>query len=102
MNFTRQLATMINAGLPLIQAFTVLENQSPPAMAKIIRALQREVEGGSNLGLALGKQGKIFNKIYVSLVQAGEVAGALDTILNRLADTLEKQKGIPGQNQGRR
>jgi type IV pilus assembly protein PilC len=99
-NFTRQLATMINAGLPLIQAFSVLENQSSPAMSKVIRSLQRDVEGGANLGVALGKQGKIFNKIYISLVQAGEAAGALDTILNRLADTLEKQKEFRSKTKG--
>lgn len=99
-NFTRQLATMINAGLPLIQAFTVLENQATPAMRKVIRSLQREVEGGANLGAALAKQGKIFDKVYISLVQAGEAAGALDTILNRLADTLEKQKEFRSKTKG--
>lgn len=99
-NFTRQLATMINAGLPLIQAFNILEAQSPPAMQKIVRSLQREVEGGANLGNALAKQGKTFDKVYVSLVQAGEAAGALDTILSRLADTLEKQKEFRSKTQG--
>ncbi len=99
-NFTRQLATMINAGLPLIQAFHILENQSSPAMQKVIRALQRDVEGGSNLGAALAKQGKIFDKVFISLVQAGEAAGALDTILMRLADTLEKQKDFRSKTKG--
>lgn len=99
-NFTRQLATMINAGLPLIQAFGILQDQSKPAMEKVIRQLAREIEGGSNLGVALAKQDKVFSKVYVSLVQAGEAAGALDTILNRLADTLEKQKEFRSKTKG--
>lgn len=99
-NFTRQLATMINAGLPLLKAFSILENQGKPAMRKVIRALVREIEGGSNFGDALTKQQEIFSSVYISLVQAGEAAGALDTILMRLADTMEKQKEFRSKTKG--
>lgn len=98
-NFTRQLATMINAGLPLIQALNLLHSQSKPALEKIIRQMIQDIEGGSNLGDALAKH-DVFSKVYVSLVQAGEAAGALDTILKRLADTLEKQKEFRAKTQG--
>ncbi len=99
-NFTRQLATMINAGLPLIQALTILEAQAKPAMRKVVRRIQRDIEGGANLGEALGKHTKVFDTVFVALVRAGEAAGALDTILNRLADTLEKQKEFRAKTKG--
>lgn len=99
-NFTRQLATMINAGLPMIQAFSILESQAKPAMKKVVKRLQRDIEGGSNLGDALAKQGDVFDTVYIALVKAGEAAGALDTILNRLADTLEKQKEFRAKTKG--
>ncbi len=98
-NFTRQLATMINAGLPLIQALNLLQSQAKPAMEKVLRQMIQDIEGGSNLGDALAKH-QIFDKVYVSLVQAGEAAGALDTILKRLADTLEKQKEFRAKTKG--
>ncbi len=98
-NFTRQLATMINAGLPLIQALNLLQGQAKPAFEKVIRQMVQDIEGGSNLGDALAKH-SIFDKVYVSLVQAGEAAGALDTILLRLADTLEKQKEFRAKTRG--
>lgn len=99
-NFTRQLATMINAGLPLLKAFAILENQGKPAMRKVVRTLTREIEGGSNFGDALTKQDQIFDTVYISLVQAGEAAGALDTILLRLADTMDKQKEFRSKTKG--
>lgn len=99
-NFTRQLATMINAGLPMIQAFAILDAQAKPAMKKVIKRLQRDIEGGANLGDSLAKQGETFDTVYIALVKAGEAAGALDTILNRLADTLEKQKEFRAKTKG--
>ena len=99
-NFTRQLATMINAGLPLLKAFSILESQSKPAMRKVVRKLNREIEGGSNFGDALAKQSDTFSSVYIALVQAGEAAGALDTILLRLADTLETQKEFRAKTKG--
>lgn len=99
-NMTRQLATMINAGLPLIQSFTILESQATPALKKVLRMVIRDIEGGANLGNALKKHPNVFTRIYVSLVEAGEAAGALDKILNRLADTLEKQKEFRAKTKG--
>jgi len=99
-NFTRQLATMINAGLPLLKAFSILEGQSKPAMRKVIRRLNRDIEGGANFGDSLTKEKKTFSPVYISLVQAGEAAGALDTILVRLADTLESQKEFRAKTKG--
>lgn len=99
-NFTRQLATMINAGLPLLKSFAILESQAKPAMRKVIRKLNREIEGGANFGNALSKEKETFSTVYVALVQAGEAAGALDTILLRLADTLEKQKDFRAKTKG--
>lgn len=99
-NITRQLATMINAGLPLIQSFTILESQAKPALKKVLRAVIRDIEGGANLGNALKKHSNVFSTVYISLVEAGEAAGALDVILNRLADTLEKQKEFRAKTKG--
>lgn len=99
-NITRQLATMINAGLPLIQSFTILESQAKPALKKVLRTVIRDIEGGANLGNALKKHSNVFSTVYISLVEAGEAAGALDTILNRLADTLEKQKEFRAKTKG--
>ncbi len=99
-NFTRQLATMINAGLPLLKAFNIIESQAKPALRKVMRRLNREIEGGSNFGDALAKEKDVFSSVYVALVQAGEAAGAMDTILLRLADTLEKQKDFRAKTKG--
>ncbi len=99
-NMTRQLATMINAGLPLIQSFSILEAQSKPALQKVLRAIIRDIEGGTNLGSALRKHDAVFSRVYVSLVEAGEAAGALDKVLARLSDTLEKQKEFRAKTKG--
>lgn len=92
-NFTRQLATMITAGLPLTEALGILEQQSKPAMQKVVSSILKEIEGGSSLADGMAKQeGTVFSRVYIALVRAGEAAGVLDTILKRLADTLEKQR----------
>lgn len=98
--FTRQLATMIASGLPLTEALSILEIQSKPAMSKIIGEVLREIQGGSTVAEALGKHPQAFSGVYVSLVNAGEQAGALDEILNRLADNLEKQKEFRAKTKG--
>jgi len=91
-NFTRQFATMITAGLPITDALNILELQASPTMAKIIGDILREVEGGGNLATAMEKHSEVFDKIYVSLIRSGEAAGVLDKVLTRLADNLEKQR----------
>lgn len=91
MMFTRQLSTMINAGLPLTQSLHILEKQtSNVKMQKVITDITKDVEGGLSLSTALEKNPKVFSKIYVSMVKSGEVGGMMDEILDRLADQLEK------------
>lgn len=98
--FTRQLSTMITAGLPLTQALSILTVQSKPAMAKMVSEIQREIEGGAPLSKALEKFPKAFSRVYVQLVKAGEVGGVIDEILNRLADNMEKDKEFRGKTKG--
>jgi type IV pilus assembly protein PilC len=88
--FTRQFATMISAGLPLVQSLDTLSvQQSKPKVADKIRAVLREVQSGATLADAMRRQRDFFGDIYVSMIAAGEVGGVLDTILGRLADYLE-------------
>ena len=88
--FTRQFATMINAGLPLVQSLDILANQQPnKRVAEKIRAVLSDVESGSTLADAMGRQKDFFSDIYVNMVAAGEAGGILDTILLRLAEYLE-------------
>jgi type IV pilus assembly protein PilC len=99
-NFTRQLSTMITAGLNLTEALDILKQQSKPAMAKVIDDILQDVEGGSTFAKSLEKQEKIFSRVYVQLVKAGETAGVLDEVMSRLADTLEKQKDFREKTKG--
>jgi type IV pilus assembly protein PilC len=89
--FTRQFATMINSGLPLIQCLDILATQSENKIfGKAIGEIKIAVEGGSTFADALKKHPKIFNDLYVNMVHAGETGGLLDTILQRLAKHIEK------------
>lgn len=89
--FTRQLATMIDAGLPLVQCLDILGAQEPDkAFQKVIYDVKAQVEAGSTFADALRKHPKVFDNLFTSLVAAGEVGGLLDTILNRLSAYLEK------------
>lgn len=99
-NFTRQLSTMISAGLPLTDALSILQVQVPPALSKRISAILRSVEGGSTFADSLEDHREVFSKVYVALVRAGEAAGVLDTILARLADNLEKQREFRAKTKG--
>jgi len=99
--FTRQFATMINAGLPLIQGLEILGNQEPnPTLKKAITKTKSDVESGSTLSNAIKKHPKIFSDLYVSLVAAGEMGGMLDTILNRLAVHIEKAEKLKRKVKG--
>jgi type IV pilus assembly protein PilC len=96
--FVRQFATMIDAGLPLVQCLDLLGSQEPhKAFKKVIFAVKTEVESGSTLADALAKHPKVFDTLFVNLVAAGEVGGILDTILNRLAAYIEKAMKLRGQ-----
>ncbi len=99
-NFTRQLSTMITAGLSLTNALSLLETQLGPAMGGVIGRVLRQIEGGESLGDALAKHPQVFSKVYVALVRAGESAGVLDKVLGRLADNLEKQREFKGKVKG--
>jgi len=99
--FTRQFATMIDAGLPLVQCLEILGSQQQNIhFQKVILAVKEDVESGSTLADALGKHSKIFDDLFVNLVAAGEVGGILDTILNRLATYMEKNMKLIGQVKG--
>ncbi len=96
--FTRQLATMIDAGLPLVQCLDILANQSEnKSFKKILSSVKNSVEQGATFSDALRKHPKVFDDLYVNLVAAGEVGGILDTILNRLATYIEKAVKLRGQ-----
>lgn len=99
-NFTRQLSTMITAGLPMTEGLSILELQSSVGMAGVVGEVLRDVEGGASLADALAKQKKVFSEVYVALVRAGETAGVLDQVLKRLADTMEKQREFRNKTKG--
>lgn len=89
--FTRQFATMINAGLPMVQCLDILAQQTEKEFFRSsIARVMADVEGGSTLGEAMGRHPKVFNQLYVNMVEAGEAGGILDVILVRLATFLEK------------
>ena len=93
--FTRQFATMINAGLPLIKCLSILSQQTESStLADIITDCQREVEAGRSLSEALAKHPEAFSNLYVSMVRAGELGGMLDDVLLRVADQLERETEI--------
>jgi len=93
--FTRQFATMINAGLPLVQCLDILSSQQPnPAFKKVLSQIKGDVESGSTFADALAKHPKVFDSLFVNLVAAGEVGGVLDTVLLRLAVYMEKAESL--------
>jgi len=93
--FTRQLATMIDAGLPLVQSLEILsQQQESKAFKNIIREIREDVEGGSTFAGALKKHPMTFNELYTNLVVAGEEGGILDNILQRLANYIEKSEAL--------
>ena len=99
--FTRQFATMIDAGLPLVQCLEILGGQQDNKIfAGILKDVKNHVEGGSTFSEALKRHPKVFDHLYVNLVQAGEVGGILDTILNRLAIYIEKNVKLARQVKG--
>jgi type IV pilus assembly protein PilC len=90
--FSRQFATMINAGLSLLRALSILADQTPnKAFARIISSVKNDVERGTSLSAAMEEHPKAFNRLYTAMVKAGEIGGVLDDTLMRLADTLEAQ-----------
>lgn len=100
-DFTRQLSTMVTAGLTLTEALSILREQTRnEMMAKVLEDILHEIEAGNTLASALEKYPDCFSRIYVSLVRAGEASGKLDQVLARLADNLEKEREFRGKIQG--
>lgn len=96
--FTRQLATLVDAGLPLLRGMRVLEKQERnPTLKSIIGELALSVEGGSTFSEALAQHPKVFNRLYINMVKAGELGGVLEVVLNRLAEFQEKAQKIKGK-----
>jgi len=99
--FTRQLSTMIDAGLPLVQCLQILgKQQANPTFKKIILNLQSDVETGNTLADAMRKHPKVFDNLYSNMIEAGEVGGILDTILGRLAGFKEKSMALQKKIKG--
>jgi type IV pilus assembly protein PilC len=99
--FSRQFATMIDAGLNVVTALTILEEQTDDNyLAMIVSEVRADVEGGSLLSQALARHPKVFSRLYVSMVEAGEVAGILDEVLDRLAVQIEKESNIKRRVKG--
>lgn len=93
--FTRQLSTLQDAGLPILRSLRILEQQQKPGKMKlVIRQVADDVEGGASLSEAMSRHPKAFDRLYVNMVQAGEAGGVLDTILQRLADFKEKAQKL--------
>ncbi len=96
--FTRQLATLVDAGLPLLRGLRVLEKQEKhPTLKETIAKLAVSIEGGSTFSEGLAQHPKIFNKLYVNMVKAGELGGVLEVVLARLAEFMEKAQKIKGK-----
>ncbi len=98
--FTRQLSTMINAGLPLTDALVLLKTQGKHRLTEATESILRDVEGGLSLADSLQKFPKIFSPVYLALVRAGEAAGVLDNILSRVADNLESNREFRAKIKG--
>src|ERR1043165_2546246 len=96
--FTRQLATLVDAGLPLLRGLRVLEKQEKhPTLRTIIGELALSIEGGSTFSEGLAQHPKVFNRLYVNMVKAGELGGVLEVVLTRLSEFMEKAQKIKGK-----
>jgi type IV pilus assembly protein PilC len=99
--FSRQFATMIDAGLNVVSALVILEQQTDDdALADVIRDVRSDVEGGLLLSQAMGKHPRVFDRLYIAMVEAGEAAGILDTVLDRVAVQIEKEMKIKRRVKG--
>src|SRR5262245_49350001 len=96
--FTRQLATLVDAGLPLLRGLRVLEKQERnPTLRSIIGELALSIEGGSTFSEGLAQHPKVFNRLFVNMVKAGELGGVLEVVLARLSEFMEKAQKIKGK-----
>jgi type IV pilus assembly protein PilC len=96
--FSRQFATMVNSGLPILRALSILADQTSNAeLAKVLAACRVDIEQGSSLSAAMQKHPKVFNDLFVSMVKSGETGGSLDAVLLRLADMIENEVRLRGK-----
>ncbi len=96
--FTRQLATLIDAGLPIVRSLNILTEQTESVIFKDkIQKIARDIEGGSSLSEALAKHPRVFDNLYVNMVRAGEIGGVLEAVLNKIAQFLEKREALKGK-----
>src|SRR5438046_215231 len=96
--FTRQLATLVDAGLPLLRGLRVLEKQEKnPTLKSIVAELALSIEGGSTFSEALAQHPKVFNRLFINMVKAGELGGVLEVVLTRLSEFMEKAQKIKGK-----
>jgi type IV pilus assembly protein PilC len=96
--FTRQMATLIEAGMPILRGLRILEEQETnPALKRVIGEISGVIEGGESLSEALSHHPKVFNRLYINMVKAGELGGVLEVVLKRLADFMEKAEKIKGK-----
>ncbi|WP_045225534.1 type II secretion system F family protein [Methyloterricola oryzae] len=96
--FSRQLATMLSAGVPLVQAFDIVgRGHENPSMQELLMSIKADIEGGSPLAEALGKHPLYFDELFCNLVHAGEMAGVLETLLHKIADYKEKTESLKGK-----
>jgi len=99
--FTRQLSTMIDAGLPLVQGLEILEKQQDnPTFKKVLNSIRTDVEAGSTLADSMRKHPKVFDSLFSNMIEAGETGGILDTILSRLAVFMEKSMALKKKIKG--
>src|ERR687895_78292 len=99
--FSRQFATMIDAGLSVVSALVILEEQTEDKyLAAVITELRADVEGGLLLSQAMGRHPKVFSRLYIAMVEAGEAAGILDAVLDRVAFQIEKETAIKRRVKG--
>src|SRR5690606_16554458 len=99
--FTRQLSTLQDAGLPILRSLRILEGQAKPGPLKYsLSEVIEDIEGGSTLSEAMAKQPKAFDNLYVNMVKAGEAGGALEIILQRLAEFKERAQSLKRKVQG--
>src|SRR6201987_1475373 len=99
--FSRQFATMIEAGLNIVAALVILEEQTDDHyLAEVIAELRADVEGGLLLSQAMARHPKVFSELYVAMVQAGEASGLLDQVLDRVADQIEKETKLKRRVKG--
>ena len=99
--FTRQFATMIGAGIPVLECLTILQEQAEdPGFNRVLGQIVEDVRGGSDLSQALAKHTKVFERIYVNMIKAGEASGQLDTILQRLAEYMESTEKLKREIKG--